>query len=57
MMQLSDYFHYLCTQIPVRSRRVDAFLPFQEGGWLKRGLGRVEVSYIILKCVYYALSS
>lgn len=27
----SDYFHYLCTQIPVRSRRVDAFLPFQKG--------------------------
>ena len=26
MMQLSDYFHYLCTQIPIRSRRVDAFL-------------------------------
>ena len=32
-------------QIPVRSRRVDAFLPFQEGRWLRWGLGRVEVSW------------
>lgn len=33
------------------------FSSFLKGRWLRRGLGRVEVSYIILKCVYYALSS
>ena len=30
MIRLSDYFHYLCTQIPVLSRRVDAFLLLKE---------------------------
>ena len=33
------------------------FSSFLKGRWVRRGLGRVEVSYIILKCVYYALSS
>lgn len=48
-----QYFHYLCTQIPFCSRRIEAFLPFQEGGVLRRGLGRYGVM-TYKKCVYCA---
>ena len=48
---------YIPLHSDTHSAHAELMLSFSKERLLRRGLGRVEVSYIILKCVYYALSS